>query len=119
MIQTKTKNWADTLGIIGATLCIIHCLSMPLLLTMGLAFLENPIIAGLFIGIAIISISKATGMRFNQTHFKILWVSLIGFIACLILEEKGVIFKYGMYAFSLGIIIGHIYNVFKRSNANP
>jgi hypothetical protein len=60
MIQTKNIYWADKLGAISAFTCIIHCLTVPTFLAMGIGFLSNPIIAFLFIMIAFISIYKTT-----------------------------------------------------------
>lgn len=116
MIFSTYRKWPDTLGIFSAILCILHCLTMPILLTIGLGFLENPIVAGLFIGIASFSVLKATNRSLKLSHYKLLWFSLIGFITCLVLEEKSIFFKYSMYLFSTLMIFGHVYNLYKKSS---
>ncbi|MGK0307896.1 MAG: hypothetical protein ACI8RP_000852 [Urechidicola sp.] len=111
MSQTKKIYWADKLGAISAFICIIHCLAVPTLLAMGIGFLSNPIIAFLFIMIAFISIYKTTKRNFMQTISVFLWVAFIGFVISMLLEEHAEIFEYGMFVFSILIILGHIYNM--------
>jgi len=111
MTIAKKINWADKLGIASAILCIIHCLAAPLLLTMGISFLHNPVIALLFIIIAFISIYKTTkGSLFNKLSI-ILWIAFCGFVLSIILEERSKIFKYTMYLSSIILIIGHSYKM--------
>jgi hypothetical protein len=111
MIQTKKIYWADKLGAISALLCIIHCLAVPTLLAMGIGFLSNPIIALLFIIIAFISIYKTTKGNFIAAVSVFLWVAFIGFVISILLEERAEIFEYGMFVFSILIIVGHLYNM--------
>lgn len=111
MIQQKKIHWADKLGAISALLCIIHCLAVPTLLALGIGFLSNPIVAFIFIIIAFISIYKATDGKFATRIGAFLWVAFIGFVTSILLEERAVIFEYGMFLFSTLIIVGHIYNI--------
>jgi hypothetical protein len=111
MIEIKKIHWADKLGVISAFLCIIHCLAVPALLTLGIGFLSNPIIAFLFIIIAFISIYRATNRKFTEGICVFLYVAFVGFVICILLEERAEIFEYGMFVFSISIIIGHIYNM--------
>jgi len=111
MIQTKKIHWADKLGVISASLCIIHCLAVPTLLAFGIDFLSNPIIAFVFILITFISIYKATNGKLKKGISVFIWLAFIGFVISILLEERAKIFEYGMFVFSISIIIGHIYNI--------
>lgn len=111
MIQTKKIHWADKLGAISAFLCIIHCLAVPALLALGIGFLSNPIIAFVFVLIAFISIYKATNGKFKKGISIFLWISFVGFVISILLEESAEIFEYGMFLFSISIILGHSYNI--------
>jgi membrane-associated HD superfamily phosphohydrolase len=111
MIQTKKIYWADKLGAISAMLCIVHCLAVPSLLTMGIGFLDNPIIAFLFISIAFLSIYKATKGKLFKGIGIFLWVAFIGFVTSILLEERAEIFEYLMFFFSISIVLGHLYNM--------
>ena len=111
MIQTKKLHWADKLGIINATLCIIHCLSLPILLSIGVNFLSNPLFAFAFIFVTFISIYNSTKGKNSRSVSKYLWVAFTGFVISTLFEEHSVLLEYGMYFFSIGIILGHIYNV--------
>ena len=111
MIQTKNIYWADKLVAISAILCIIHCLTVPTFLAIGISFMSNPIIAFLFIIIAFFSIYKATNGKFTKGINVFLWIAFIGFVISILLEERAEIFEYGMFLFSTSIIIGHFYNI--------
>ncbi|NRD20426.1 MerC domain-containing protein [Winogradskyella eckloniae] len=116
MIQTKHINWADKLGAFSAFLCIVHCLAVPALLAMGIGFISNPLIAYLFIAIAFFSIYKATNGRFFKPISIFLWVSFVGFVTSVLLEDQAEVFEYTMFLFSVLIILGHLYNM--RSNSH-
>ncbi|WP_084203508.1 MerC domain-containing protein [Psychroserpens damuponensis] len=111
MIQTKQINWADKLGAISALLCIVHCLAVPALLTMGMSFISHPIIAYLFIAIAFFSIFKATKKHFLKPISIFLWIAFIGFVTSMFLENQAKVFEYTMFLFSVLIILGHLYNL--------
>ncbi len=111
MTQVKKIYWADKLGAISAFLCILHCLSVPTLLTLGISFLNNPIVAFLFILIAFISIFKVTQRRLKQPISIFMWIAFLGFVISIIFEERAAFFEYTMFLFSISIILGHIYNM--------
>ena len=111
MTQVKKIYWADKLGAISAFLCILHCLSVPTLLTLGINFLNNPVVAFLFILIAFISIFKVTKKRLKEPISIFMWISFFGFVISIIFEEKAPLFEYTMFLFSISIILGHIYNM--------
>lgn len=110
MIQTNKIYWADKLGAISAFLCIIHCLAVPTLLSMGMGFLKNPIVTILFVIVAFISIFKTTNKTTSKGTKLFLWFSFAGFVTSIFLEESAPIFEYLMFLFSGFIIAGHIYN---------
>lgn len=111
MTQTNKISWADKLGIISAVTCIVHCLAAPTLLTLGIRFFDNPVIAFLFIIIAFISIYKTTkGKKIFWLNI-LLWFAFTGFVISIVLEERAEIFEYLMYFFSIVIVIGHYYNI--------
>jgi hypothetical protein len=111
MTQTKKLYWADKLGIISAIACMIHCLAVPTLLSLGIGFLEDPVIAFLFIIIAFISIYKATKGKLFDGLSILLWVAFTGFSLSILLEERAEIFEYGVYIFSIAIVVGHFLNM--------
>lgn len=116
MIQTNKIYWADKLGIASAILCMIHCLAVPTLLTMGISFLNNPVIAILFILVAFVSIYNTTKGKLYKGVSVLLWIAFAGFVISLLLEERAEIFEYTMYLSSISIIIGHVYSI--RNNSN-
>jgi len=111
MINTTKIYWADKLGATSAILCIAHCIAVPTLLAMGIGFISNPIIAYLFIAIAFISIYKATKDVNTKPISIFLWLSFIGFVVSMLLENQAEIFEYTMFFFSGAIVLGHLYNM--------
>ncbi|MGK0454834.1 MAG: SNF family Na+-dependent transporter [Paraglaciecola sp.] len=111
MTPTKNIYWADKLGAISSFFCIIHCLAVPTLLSMGIGFLSDPIITFLFILVAFISIYKTTQGNFMKGISVFLWIAFTGFAISILLEERAEIFEYGMFIFSSSIILGHFYNM--------
>ena len=111
MIETRKIYWADKIGVVSAFLCMVHCLTVPILLAMGVGFITNPIIACLFILIAFLSIYNVTRGRRSKPLSIFLWLAFSGFLVSIVLEERAEIFEYGMFFFSTAIIIGHLFNM--------
>ncbi len=109
MTHSKKIYWAYKLGAISAFLCIVHCLTVLILLTLGIGFISNPIIAYLLITIAFVSIYKTTNIRFLEPISIFLWLAFIGFSISMQLEAE--VFEYTMFLFSTFIILGHFYNM--------
>ena len=116
MLQTNKIFWADKLGIASAILCMIHCLAVPTLLTMGISFLKSPVIAILFILLAFVSIYKTTKGKFYKGVSVLLWIAFAGFVISILLEERAKIFQYTMNISSVGIIIGHLYSIKSKTH---
>lgn len=114
MTNTNKIYWADKLGITNGILCLIHCLAFPFLLTLNIGFLSSPILSFLFIGISFLSIYKVTLGKIKKKISVFLWVSFFGLISAILLEEVSAIFEYLVYFFSISIVAGHLFNVFKK-----
>ncbi|WP_395375720.1 MerC domain-containing protein [Marinicella sp. W31] len=107
----------DTAGIICSGLCLIHCLSMPVLMTLGasglsLSFLEKEWIHWAFLVPILLLISLSLPQGFNVHLNKVpLTLALSG---CLILiAGLTVITSYGEWFIvmaSMLIILAHYYN---------
>jgi len=111
MTHSKKIYWAYKLGAISAFLCIVHCLTVLILLTLGIGFISNPIIAYLLITIAFVSIYKTINGRFLEPISIFLWLAFIGFFISMQLEAQAEVFDYTMFLFSTFIILGHVYNM--------
>lgn len=110
------KN-ADTLGIISSFLCLIHCISLPILISVkpvaakfideDLQFLEY-----IFLGVSLIAVYFAT--RSSHVTRRIKWAFYIIFALFtlgIFLEESFVWLTYLAYAGSAGLIVMHIINI--------
>lgn len=111
MINITKINKADIVGILSSSICLVHCIATPLLITFGAGLLTNPFIKYLFLIISFVSIFKPTK---KITHTKIallLWISFWGFLFSTLFQEEYNWLHYSGYFFAILIIIGHILNI--------
>lgn len=104
-------NRADLTGILSSSLCLIHCIATPLLITLGVGIFTHPLVKYLFLIIAFISIIKATQHTTDKRISYLLWFSFTGFFTSNILHHQSEWFHYAEYLFALMIITGHILNI--------
>lgn len=104
-------NWADVFGIISSSLCIIHCLAMPILIATGVGFLSNDWVSYLFLLLSFLSISKVSYVNTSRKNIFILWFSFLGLLIITFLHDTYEWMHTLSYFFALGIIIGHILNI--------
>ena len=114
------KYFYDYLGIAGSGLCLIHCLTMPVLFFVQNALgrdllkgvdLENIYLDYLFIGLcffAIFSITKQNDSWKITTSF---WLFFLLFSISILFEEDFEYLNFLGYGASLGLIITHIINI--------
>jgi hypothetical protein len=120
MLPGKTYRLADVTGIINSSICILHCIATPILISLGAYFLESPIFAYVFIAIAFVTIVRAVKRTTSNKIKKALWVGFAGLSASLLLEETWAGFEYSGYIFSALLIVTHIVNIkhCKKCNEN-
>jgi hydrogenase-4 membrane subunit HyfE len=105
------NKWADWLGILSASLCIIHCLILPLVLVAGMVskshYPEWEWLDFLFILLAWIGVYGASRHHGAGPINRGLWANVLVFSLSLLLHEN---FGWALYvslASSLGMIILH------------
>jgi hypothetical protein len=111
MNKTSKYKKADLIGILSSSICLVHCITTPLLVIYGISFLTNPVFKYFFLIISFVSIFKATE---NSTNYKIsilLWLSFFGFLFSTMFHEEYHWLDYCEYLFAVLIIIGHILNI--------
>lgn len=108
MKQFGTKVWSDLVGVISATFCLVHCLVMPLVLSVQL-FHDNHLLHYIFVGISLL------GVLATIRHSKIAWVNLalvLSFAALLV----GSIFETQLFlvfrAGVVGLVFTHLINIY-------
>ena len=62
MINSSKINKADFIGIVSSSICLVHCITTPLLIAFGTGFITNPIFKYLFLIISFVSILKQLKM---------------------------------------------------------
>lgn len=118
-MKTKTTfNW-DILGISSATICLVHCLVLPILTIVPLGITHNPIIDLLFASIgffAVIKIVKKATLLVSSILLLSITLIFISIIIEIILDVHTVLIFIG----GIGMIIGHIINylIHKKIDTN-
>jgi hypothetical protein len=111
LLIKKTRSFSDFVGIFSSSVCIVHCVATPLLITIGANFLTYSWLKYVFIIIAFLAIYKAT---IESSFFKItllLWASFWVLLFSLFFEKVYPVFKYSGSISSLVIIAGHVLNI--------
>lgn len=108
-MKTKTTfNW-DFLGISSATICLIHCLVLPVITIIPLGISHNPLIDLLFASFGFFAIIKIL-KKSNLLVSSILILSLALILISIIIEIVLDIHTYLILIGGIGMIIGHYLN---------
>jgi hypothetical protein len=108
MIMPKKS---DIVGVLSASLCIVHCFFTPLLLLMFAAFEWFHAISYIFLFISFVSAFEATKYSENLKILALIWFSFIVFAIAILFEDDFEFLHSLSYIASLGLIVGHILNI--------
>ncbi|MCA6488942.1 MAG: MerC domain-containing protein [Chitinophagaceae bacterium] len=102
---------ADIIGIAGSSLCIVHCLGIPMLTAFSFGSGETPGVKYFFILLSFLAIYKSIERGRNQKLSFFLLSSFAGFLFSSLFEEEfGWLHEAGIL-FSLLIITGHVISI--------
>jgi len=103
-------RFADLLGICGATLCMLHCFFMPILLSLfsvfGIAYLSYA-----FLFVSFLSVFEASKQCSNTKILSFIWACFWLLCFSTLFEDDFKHLHELSYVASLGLIIGHILNI--------
>lgn len=105
------KFKSDWLGIASAALCLVHCLFTPFLIYLASYFSWWHQVSYLFLVISFFAAYEATKHTDSQIAIRIVWLSFAILAVCVLFEDEYQILHKISYLASLGLIIGHIYNL--------
>jgi hypothetical protein len=105
------KFKSDWLGIVSASLCVVHCLFTPFLIFITSNFSWWYEASYLFLLISFFAAYEASNHTDSRIALSIIWSSFALLAVCLLFEEDYYILHDISYLASLGIILGHIYNL--------
>jgi len=100
----------DGIGIINSTLCLVHCIAMPVLLAIGASFVQHPSVSWCFIVLAFIAIRSAVRGKKNAPVALVLGIGWAMFACGMAMEGAYPRFEVLTYLGSALLIIGHILN---------
>ncbi len=102
---------SDLIGVISASLCMVHCFFTPLLLLMFAAFEWFHAISYIFLFISFVSAFEATKHSENLKILTLIWGSFVLFAITILFEDDFEFLHTLSYFASFGLIIGHILNI--------
>ena len=108
---------ADYIGITGSVLCLVHCLSAPVLVMTSSLLRDDTLRAGflsldyIFIAVNIVAVYFAARQQPSLSIRTALWSFLFLFAVGLLLEEVNPFFEYMAYAASAGLVTSHLFNL--------
>ncbi len=111
MIKAQKYSFANLIGIVSSSICLVHCVATPLLIAFGAEYIINPSFKYLFLILSFASIFKATENVTNTKNAILLWVSFWGFLFSTLFQEEYEWLHYSGYFFTILIIVGHIINI--------
>ncbi len=100
----------DLLGIVNTGACLVHCLALPLLVSLGATFMLHPGVTIAFIVVAFLSVLAAVRSSGNRGVGILLYCSLALFTLAVILEHDYPAFEIVSYVASGMLITGHLLN---------
>ncbi|MCU0319452.1 MAG: MerC domain-containing protein [Flavobacteriales bacterium] len=105
---------ADVFGAFASLACAIHCLAMPLLLSVGATFLTGHFIAYLFILFAALAIRSASHDASKNMRMA-MWGTWMLFATSIVLEHQHVLFEVLGIGASLLLAVLHVLNFRSRA----
>lgn len=121
--MANRRQLSDYLGISSATICLIHCLAAPILMSMGVAVHDHEghdhgwqmlLSHGwdfVFLGIGFVAVILSSRHMSSRPRKFLLWGSFAFLAAAILLEHVGPIFQYLVYASSVALILTHTANI--------
>ena len=110
---SKVKKHADSIGAIGALLCIVHCLLFPIILTAGLfskSLYTGPgweLLDWLFVGLALVAVLFST-RQLRSVYLRVaFWLVFSLFSVSVLLHDYSAFFLYLSVGASVLLMILH------------
>jgi len=107
----------DVLGIVNTTICLAHCLALPLLVSFGAAFMNNPFMDHAFIAIAALAVAAALRSSPKGMMALLMWTSFAVFASAILLEDAHPVFGPIAILASLALVAGHAYHLLAKRTA--
>jgi hypothetical protein len=111
MIKGTKIIKSDIIGILNASICLVHCIATPILILIGAGFLTQPFVKYIFLIISFGALFKTTNKSKNNKINVLLWFSFCGFLFSTLFEEQYLWLEIFTYLFSFLIILGHVLNI--------
>jgi hypothetical protein len=108
--DTKIRKF-DIIGILSASICLVHCIATPFLIVLGASFLTQPFIKYVFLITSFVAVFKTTNKSKNTKISILLLISFWGFLFTTLFDEQYEWLHFLTYLFSFLIILGHLLNI--------
>lgn len=112
----RTQKLYDFLGISSATLCLLHCLLVPVLSILPISFFDSIWIDLFFCCFGMLAVSKVV-LYSNSMIVKLILISSISIVILSVIIEivLGIHFE-GILLGGIGLVVGHYINYKKHKH---
>jgi hypothetical protein len=111
MISRSKIKKADLVGISSSLICLIHCISLPIIVGFGATIFMSPIVDYIFLIISLGSIYKSTQRNESVSISIFLWVSFVGFLVTIMFLDDYTFSNLLEYLFAFLLIVGHLLSI--------
>jgi hypothetical protein len=121
MAARRVDVQSDNVGIVSSVLCLLHCVSVPVLLSVATHWdadmkrlLNTEWIHYAFLAIALAAVYFSTRHAAAPRLRSALWIFFVVFGVGIVLNESFPAAKAMVYVGSLGLVISHVFNIRDR-----
>ena len=101
----------DWVGIASASLCVVHCLLTPLLLTLATTYEWWPGLSYLFLFVSFYAALETSWHSTGSPWLWLIWGSFVALATAVIFEDRYPALELLSYLASVGLVVGHILNI--------
>lgn len=114
---------SDVLGISAASLCLIHCMVFPVVVLFGGAVHEHThetwsYFDFFFLAIGLIAVYYSTRSSCSKSTRLAMWGTYATLTLAILFRNQLHALEYLAYIASLGLIISHLYNMYKGNSCD-
>jgi len=102
---------SDWVGIASASLCLVHCLLSPVLITLAASFEWWPGVSYLFLIVSFYAAFETSRHSGGSPWLWLIWISFAVLTASILFEDDFEVLELLGYVASAGLVFGHVLNI--------
>lgn len=102
---------SDWVGVVSASLCVVHCLLTPMLITLAANFGWWPGVSYLFLIVGFYAAYETSQHSSGSPWLWVIWISFALLTVSIIFEDDYETLELLGYVASAGLVVGHVFNI--------